>query len=834
MCFHLWAVVNLKNLNYTFIIANLGFNPHVMNNFLITENLNNLEAESELSHYLSSLPSKITEIYNYDLLNNYVKHDIVCRLIAKAIGANSVSLLLYKGKTDELYCAGGYIDPSESKSNISLINPKQRNNVINVMKYMSALEFLRLENNIQLNFDDLFAKYLAYPFPDPIPLSKEEFRMYPYNKYNEYSKEYFKYKRNFKDEKYKIGPDNTLTGLFYYILTHFDARKVWQKKLEEKKATIFSKNKFFICDLNNVKNRYKTCCNHLRRKLNLVSETDVFYVGIPLQVNDRPIGILRLLFKKEIDLKIPRYELIYNDSSKPEMLNQSNDTATISNHYKFENNENVYHYVTNILNSENIALILSLNLNNAFYSYGMRQIALEDKLHMGFSDLNLVANELTEVVNCYGCLIRISDSKLAKVSVKGYSKSPGNYYGQLIKTGDPFLDNLTGRFNSILIDTFYLEDSQQAGTTKVESIKIDFLENRVESIAFQYFDNKNILQSSCEWTGNRFKKLYKGIKLMFDLNNDVFSKYDIKSIVIVPIREREYGLVSFANTSNRPFLIKDIEMIIPVIKRVGIELKYNNALEILTVEQSQSFKHGLRIIFHQLMSPIVTLRNHIINIKDKSLTNHKYNLRIEEVLDTYSNFLAMLRAHQFLFDYLSHGVIKPNFSDREESFFEFVKGKVRTYQLQAKAQKGIEILIYQDIPLRKHGFRSDNELLSHVLQSLLDNAIKYSYNHLKTSVNTDNANYPPPSAKNYILVTLNNNEEYFGIRIENWGCLIAPLEKDHIKSFQVRGENAKKFDANGSGIGLFVVDIIVNALNGQMLIIPKGDHTIIHLTFKHL
>ena len=41
----------------------------------------------------------------------------------------------------------------------------------------------------------------------------------------------------------------------------------------------------------------------------------------------------------------------------------------------------------------------------------------------------------------------------------------------------------------------------------------------------------------------------------------------------MPIKDKEYGF-TLANTSNRCFLTKDIEMFIPVVKRVGIELKY--------------------------------------------------------------------------------------------------------------------------------------------------------------------------------------------------------------------------------------------------------------------
>ena len=252
-------------------------------------------------------------------------------------------------------------------------------------------------------------------------------------------------------------------------------------------------------------------------------------------------------------------------------------------------------------------------------------------------------------------------------------------------------------------------------------------------------------------------------------------------------------------------------------------------LQNLSLKKQEDFQQALRIIFHQLMSPIVSLRNHIINIRDKTISEEKSKLRINEMMDTYRNFLTMLGANRFFFDYIKKGYIdEPKL--KNERLFDFINEKVRTYQLRAKAQKGIDIHITHENPDRLYYFRTDPELFSHVLQSLLDNAIKYSFNHL--NVSAYNVNCPPSGVPNKVFVTIANDLKKVSIKIENWGCQIEQNEVEKIKRFEARGKLADKFDATGSGIGLFVADIIVKSLNGTMLIIPSGAKTTIILTFE--
>ena len=505
-----------------------------------------MEVDDHHVQLLSLLPSKITEIYNNDGLNSHLKHDIACRLIANSIGASTASILLYKGNKNHLYCAGRYINPSIDYANARIKSPKTQNRILEVMKYVSVLEFFQY-TNVESDIEALYSEYLSCPLRDPIPIGIEEFEYIFLNK-QFLAKDYLKYKRHFQEDVHKIELNGTVTGLFYYMLSHFEHKEICLEKIASKKMLYYDQSKILIVDLEKISARSKTCCENLRKKLNVVIDANAYYVGIPLEVNNRPIGLLRLLINKKIHLLVPEFKI-----NKIEGIHKSNDTeSSIVVKREFNDQESVLKYVFETANCKTLALIEALHLNNAFYGHGMRQIALKDNLHADFSNLNNVANELTEVVNCYGCIIRYSDNKQSKASIRGFSDSIYEYSKQLSKNGDPYVDSRSERFKIELLDLFYsdMQPIVNGQVIKVESVKVEFVNKVVDKISYQYFDEKYHLRSSTEWKGRKFRKLYKGIENIFNLNQSLFAFFDITSIIIVPIKDKEYGIVTLANTSN--------------------------------------------------------------------------------------------------------------------------------------------------------------------------------------------------------------------------------------------------------------------------------------------
>ena len=288
-----------------------------------------------------------------------------------------------------LFCAGRYINPEVEFANARVKSTRSRNGVLEVMNYMGAIEFLA-QSQVALNLEEQYEHYRKWPFGDPVIISKEIFEKYPYGKLKKYERDFQKYKNHFHDDIHLIKPDQPIRGLFYYILTHYEEKEIWGPRLDEHNILLDESTKIVIGDLAKVKAKYKTCCENLKRKIGVLIDTDAYYVGVPLIVKDRPIGIIRILIKKTVDFKIPNSSSQYYFKQSGQIEEQVSSQTPI--HYDFETADNVYEYITNIAGIKNIALIQGLHLNSLFYGNGMRRIALKDNLHEDFKNLNVVAD----------------------------------------------------------------------------------------------------------------------------------------------------------------------------------------------------------------------------------------------------------------------------------------------------------------------------------------------------------------------------------------------------------------------------------------------------------
>lgn len=112
--------------------------------------------------------------------------------------------------------------------------------------------------------------------------------------------------------------------------------------------------------------------------------------------------------------------------------------------------------------------------------------------------------------------------------------------------------------------------------------------------------------------------------------------------------------------------------------------------------------------------------------------------------------------------------------------------------------------------------------LEQILTNLVENAAKYSF---------------VPSIVR-VTAMLSRSRDRFIIQIENDGFDIQPNEVRRIVQRGVRGQEAEYREPSGQGIGLFLVERIMDSLGGQLEIIPskkRGDPHQFRLLFeKHL
>ena len=98
---------------------------------------------------------------------------------------------------------------------------------------------------------------------------------------------------------------------------------------------------------------------------------------------------------------------------------------------------------------------------------------------------------------------------------------------------------------------------------------------------------------------------------------------------------------------------------------------------------------------------------------------------------------------------------------------------------------------------------ADADLLEQAVSNILDNASKYS--HSNTAVRIFGG------------VT---NKGQFHITVTNYGIRIAPHEARECVRREWRSDAARLMTQEGSGIGLWVVDKIMQAHGGQLVIQP--------------
>jgi signal transduction histidine kinase len=106
--------------------------------------------------------------------------------------------------------------------------------------------------------------------------------------------------------------------------------------------------------------------------------------------------------------------------------------------------------------------------------------------------------------------------------------------------------------------------------------------------------------------------------------------------------------------------------------------------------------------------------------------------------------------------------------------------------------------------LESHVVKVDHDLLEQALSNILDNAGKYSYG----------------STVIEIFGGLTTRTRRFHISVANVGL---PIKADHVQECVKRGwrsEMAKRVTGEGSGIGLWIVNNIMEVHKGELHIIP--------------
>lgn len=218
---------------------------------------------------------------------------------------------------------------------------------------------------------------------------------------------------------------------------------------------------------------------------------------------------------------------------------------------------------------------------------------------------------------------------------------------------------------------------------------------------------------------------------------------------------------------------------------------------------------------HELLTPISSINWYTELLNDGtggklSLKQEDYVCEIEEANQKMTKII-----NRFLnISRLEMGVLKiePEPVEVKRS----IENALKEFKGRIKRKK---IKIKKEIPKNEIKIISDNNLFQVILQNLIGNAIKYN----KVGGNLE--------------IKVKKLKTRIQIEIADEGIGIPPKNKDKIFQKFYRADNAKNFEANGSGIGLYTVKSVIEKMKGTISFSSnkkEGTRFIVSLPIKGL
>ena len=212
-------------------------------------------------------------------------------------------------------------------------------------------------------------------------------------------------------------------------------------------------------------------------------------------------------------------------------------------------------------------------------------------------------------------------------------------------------------------------------------------------------------------------------------------------------------------------------------------------------KQQEDTQRLITEIAHQLRNPLMNIQNYLeileeFELDEKEKVQYLQAIRQSEERLSFlvESFIKMSRLENELIQ------IKPDLFDLRETVVQAV------FQIRKKAEeKKIEIEVEQS---QKIKVLHDKNWLKEAIFNVLDNSVKYSYEHSK------------------IVITLRQNEMFTEIVVRDYGIGIEPQEE--AKIFQRFYRGMRVTTEEGFGIGLYLSREIIVRHGGFMKVKRKN------------
>jgi signal transduction histidine kinase len=287
------------------------------------------------------------------------------------------------------------------------------------------------------------------------------------------------------------------------------------------------------------------------------------------------------------------------------------------------------------------------------------------------------------------------------------------------------------------------------------------------------------------------KKLIGIIVLGSKISGDAYTDEDLK---LLDILSKQAG-VAIENARQYKQIQEFKETLQNKVDEQTKDIEKNNAYlqELLTMKSD-----FLRVVNHQLNTPLSIMRGYFSMMKDGDYTTEKALPVIEVGLDRIINTVA-----SFWDAYRLEGEkmkMEPQKVDITSIMDKMIEEKK---DLQTAKDRKLKLEIKKpdfDVP----PVWCDLQKITHVISNLLDNAVYYTY-------------------KGKVTAYYELENDFLKINVKDTGSGIS--ENDRNKIFQKfsRGSSALGMNPNGSGLGLYIAKKVVEGNGGTMSFYSEGE-----------
>lgn len=211
----------------------------------------------------------------------------------------------------------------------------------------------------------------------------------------------------------------------------------------------------------------------------------------------------------------------------------------------------------------------------------------------------------------------------------------------------------------------------------------------------------------------------------------------------------------------------------------------------------------LSLATHQLRSPLVTMRWTLESVLEgvAGQVSDSIRKKLENVYQNNQHMIGLVN------DILSVSRIGQGKMAEQKQAHDLTQllGNLVTQMKPEAAHRGIKIITKINEGVRAHRYLVDASLLSHCIQNLVSNAIKYGKENSEV----------------VITMTIDNNRICFVVADQGAG--IPEADKAHLFEKFHRGQNVSQLDVPGSGLGLFVVKSIIEHWGGSITVASQEN-----------